>query len=202
MAEEKKANTIKEVNLDPRVWEVPYNEDLLSQVLYVYRNNERKGTSTVQTRGDVSGGGRKPWKQKGTGRARVGSTRSPLWIGGGVTFASSTSSRNWSRRINKKMARKATCILLTERLKNNELEFVTLPEAKSTELRSSLLKNVEKNVLLVTDSENVVLALRNVSNVNIMSAKKLNAKHLAGFKKILMDKDVVKILEERLIDGK
>ena len=78
---------------------VPYNGDLVSQVLGVYFSNERKGTSNAKTRGDVSGGGIKPWRQKGTGRARSGSIRSPLWVGGGVTFV--PNNKNWSKRINK-----------------------------------------------------------------------------------------------------
>ena len=121
---EKKETTKKERTLNPNVWEVPFNADLIAQVLFVYNNNERKGTVHVKSRGDVSGGGKKPWKQKGTGRARQGSTRSPLWKGGGVTFASNN--RNYSRKINKKMTKKATCIMLSERLREKALEFVSL----------------------------------------------------------------------------
>ena len=202
MAEIKKTETTKEIKLNPLVWELPYNEDLLAQVLFVYRNNERKGTSHVKTRGDVSGGGRKPWKQKGTGKARAGSTRSPIWVGGGVTFGSSVRGRNWSRRINKKMARKATCILLSERLRNKELEFVNIPEKETAELRKSMLKKVEKKMLIITNNENVIMSLRNVEEITVVDGDKLNAKHLAGARKILIDNDVVKILEERLTNGK
>ena len=106
MAETKKTNTKKEeqIKLNPLVWEVPYNEDLVAQVLYVYNSNERKGTIKQKGRGEVSGGGKKPWRQKGTGRARHGSIRSPLWVGGGVTFASKE--RNFSRKINKTRGRR------------------------------------------------------------------------------------------------
>ncbi|HOR06320.1 MAG TPA: 50S ribosomal protein L4, partial [Candidatus Dojkabacteria bacterium] len=88
MVEKKVTKTTEEkkISLNKKVWEVPYNGDLVSQVLGVYFSNERKGTSNAKTRGDVSGGGIKPWRQKGTGRARSGSIRSPLWVGGGVTF--------------------------------------------------------------------------------------------------------------------
>ena len=100
---EKKVAVIKR---NPLVWEVPYNADLVAQVLYVYRSNERKSTANVKGRGEVSGGGKKPWKQKGTGRARAGSTRSTIWVGGGVAFGN-VGDRNWNRKINKKMAKKA-----------------------------------------------------------------------------------------------
>ena len=95
MAETKAKTTKKvekkeeKVKLNPKVWEVPYNADLVAQVLYIYNSNARKGGAVVKDRSEVSGGGRKPWRQKGTGRARVGSSRSPIWIGGGVTFGNS-----------------------------------------------------------------------------------------------------------------
>ena len=88
--EKDKVNTVKKEKVDevkklnPAVWEVPYNADLLAQVLYIYNSNERKGTATVKSRSDVSGGGKKPWKQKGTGRARHGSSRSPIWVESGI----------------------------------------------------------------------------------------------------------------------
>ena len=202
MADTKKTTKTEETKLNPMVWEVAYNEDLLAQVLYVYRNNERKGTSTVKTRGDVSGGGRKPWKQKGTGRARAGSTRSPLWAGGGVTFGSSVSNRNWTRRINKKMARKATCIMLSERLRNKELEFVNIPEKKTAELRKAVMKNVDTKTLIVTNNADANMSLRNVDGIILVEGEKLNAKHLANAKKVMVDNEVVKMLEERLTNGK
>ena len=202
MADTKKTKTTKEVKLNPNVWEVAYNEDLLAQALYVYRSNERKGTSNVKTRGEVRGGGRKPWKQKGTGRARHGSIRSPLWAGGGVTFGSSVSNRNWNRKINKKMAKKATCIMLSERLRNEELDFVNMPEKKVAEMRKAMLKNVDKKTLIITNNEDAEMALRNVKGIDVMKSEKINAKHLANAKNVLVDNDVVKMLEERLTNGK
>ena len=98
---------VAEIKRNPLVWDLPYNADLVAQVLYVYRSNERKSTANVKGRGEVSGGGKKPWKQKGTGRARAGSTRSTIWVGGGVAFGN-VGDRNWNRKINKKMGKKAT----------------------------------------------------------------------------------------------
>ena len=192
----KKVETKKEVKLNSLVWELPYNEDLVTQVMYVYTTNERKGTAKQKSRGEVSGGGIKPWKQKGTGRARHGSIRSPLWIGGGVTFANS--GRNFKRKINKKMARKATCIMLSERLRNKELEFVKITLAKGKQLRT---ENKEK-LLVISNNDKLGLVLRNSKKITMKSPEKLNTKHIVGARKILVDEDAVKILEERLTNDK
>ncbi|MFA5622967.1 MAG: 50S ribosomal protein L4 [Candidatus Dojkabacteria bacterium] len=197
----KKTKTVEEVSLNPKVWEVPYNEDLVAQVIYVYNSNERKGTSSVKGRGDVRGGGRKPWKQKGTGRARVGSTRSPLWVGGGITFG--PFNRNWKRSINKKMVQKATCIMLSKRLADEVLNFVDIEKGKEIkDVRSNFVKDIDSKTLLVSQDENVFLALRNISNINVVDPMKLNAKDIVGSKKVYIDKESLKILEDRLTNGK
>jgi large subunit ribosomal protein L4 len=198
MAETKKTNTKKEeqVKLNPLVWEVPYNGDLVAQVIYVYNSNERKGTVKQKGRGDVSGGGKKPWRQKGTGRARHGSTRSPLWIGGGVTFPSKD--RNFKKKINKKMVKKATVIMLSERLRNKELDFVKLTPAKSKKFR----EDKTKGNLVISENEKIEQLLRNVKRFNVVTPQKLNVKHLVGAKKVFVDDGSVKILEERLINEK
>lgn len=201
MAETKKTTTKEtvkktEVKLNPSVWEVPYNADLVAQVYYIYSTNERKGSARQKGRGDVSGGGKKPWKQKGTGRARQGSIRSPLWVGGGVTFANT--GRNFSRRLNKKMARKATSIMLSERLRNKELEFVKVTPTTAKKIRSG----DDRRVLFVTENDGVVSLLRNSENAEVKSPGKLNAKHLVLAKKILVDEKAVKVLEERLLNDK
>ena len=187
----------QEVKLNKNVWEVPFNGDLIAQVLYVYMSNERKGTSNAKTRGDVSGGGRKPWKQKGTGRARSGSIRSSIWVGGGVTFV--PNDKNWSKKINKQMARKATCIMLSERLRKEELSFVTIPE---TDTRKALDKQIAEKALVISENTNVKRNLKNLENVTVVDPKKLNTKHLAAVKNVLVDQEAVKILEERLTNGK
>jgi len=187
----------QEVKLNPIVWEAPFNGDLVAQVLYVYMSNERKGTSNAKTRGDVRGGGRKPWKQKGTGRARVGSTRSPLWVGGGVTFT--PNDKNWSKKINKQMARKATCIMLSERLRNEVLNFVTMPKE---EIRETLSEKIGKKALVITANVDVKRSLGNVEDILVITPEKINTKHLVSARNILVDQDAVKILEERLTNGK
>ena len=202
MVEKKVTKTTEEkkVSLNKKVWEVPYNADLVSQVLGVYFSNERKGTSNAKTRGDVSGGGIKPWRQKGTGRARSGSIRSPLWVGGGVTFV--PNNKNWSKRINKGMARKATCIMLSERLRNKELEFINIEAKEMGKIRKNLETDKLNEIMVISDDANVIAALRNMEKIITIEGGKVNAKHLASAKKILVDNNVVKLLEERLINGK
>ena len=203
MAEIKKKITTKEKKekLNPKVWEVPVNLDLIAQVLYVYFSNERKGTAKAKTRGDVSGGGRKPWRQKGTGRARHGSIRSPLWTKGGVTFVPNY--RNWKRKINSKMKNKATCMMLSERLRNKELIFLNIEAGIDlVAIRKSLKKELDKKTLVISSREEVVKALRNMEDVIIKTAEKVNAKNLANCKKVIIDNEVVKILEDRLTNGK
>lgn len=192
----KSAAKKEEVKLNPLVWEVPYNEDLVAQVLYVYNNNERKGTVKQKTRGEVSGGGRKPWKQKGTGRARHGSIRSPLWIGGGVTFAASD--KNFKRKINKKMAKKATRVILSERLRNKDLEFVNMTPTKGKKLR----QEAKESTLVISDDEKLTLTLRNSKKGKVLSPEKLNAKHVIAARKIFVDEKAVKVLEQRLANEK
>ena len=200
MAETKKTATTKEMKLNPLVWEVKYNADLIAQVLYVYRNNERKGTSQTKSRADVSGGGRKPWKQKGTGRARAGSIRSPLWRTGGVAFGSSN--KNWKRSINKKMAKKAACMMLTRRLEENVVEFVNFDGKELKDLRTNISQIAGKKTLIISANEEVKLAIRNIENITFVDENKVNAKHVVGSTKILIDNKSVKILEERLSNGK
>lgn len=190
----------KKMKLNPKVWDVPYNADLVAQVIYVYNSNERKGTATVKSRGDVSGGGKKPWKQKGTGRARHGSSRSPIWVGGGVAFASND--RNYSRKINKKVAKKALCIMLSQRLRDKELEFSSFAkEIEGKAIRENVGKKMGKKMLLISESENLKKYLNNMVGVDVVNPLKLNAKHIAGSKNILIDEDSVKVIEERLTDG-
>ncbi|HCC68214.1 TPA: 50S ribosomal protein L4 [Patescibacteria group bacterium] len=197
---EKKTTTTKETKLNPMVWEVEYNEDLIAQVLYVYRNNERKGTSSTKTRAEVRGGGRKPWRQKGTGRARHGSIRSPIWVKGGVAFGSNN--KNWKRKINKKMAKKAVCMMLSKRLIEKAVEFVNIGKRKVTGLRSSIVKMAGKKTLIISANKNIDLAVRNVEHVNFVDVNKVNVKHIVDCTKVIIDEGSVKILEERLVNGK
>ncbi|HPR91672.1 MAG TPA: 50S ribosomal protein L4 [Candidatus Dojkabacteria bacterium] len=195
---EKKVAVIKR---NPLVWEVPYNADLVAQVLYVYRSNERKSTANVKGRGEVSGGGKKPWKQKGTGRARAGSTRSTIWVGGGVAFGN-VGDRNWNRKINKKMAKKATCAMLSENLRNKTLEFMKFSLNDVKKLRDEMKKNSSKSALVITDNVELGRKIRNIEKLDVVSSEKLNAKNIAKRKYIYVDNEVIEMLEKRLTNEK
>lgn len=201
MEEKVKKQKEQEVKLNPKVWNVPYNGDLIAQVLFVFNNNERKGTSSVKGKGDVSGGGRKPWKQKGTGRARSGSIRSPLWVGGGVAFG--PNNRNWKRSINKGMVRKAMCIILSERNRNDAVKFFNTDSNKELkDIRSTVMKGITEKTLIISDNEKIGLALRNNKNMKILTPMGVNVKHVVNCKEILIEKEALNILESRLINGK
>lgn len=200
MATKKSTKTTKEVKreveLNPKFWDVPYNADLVTQVINVMRSNARQGNANAKRRSDVSGGGKKPWKQKGTGRARAGSNRSPLWIKGGVTFVPNF--RNWSRKINKKMRDLAVRVLLSERLRSGALEFVSIDSKSSaSESRKMMISQMKKGSnLIVTQDENCSLGLRNVEQVDVVRPENLNAFVLALSKNIFVDKEAVKVIEK------
>lgn len=194
---------VEKIKLNPIVWEVPYNADLISQVLLVMRSNKRLGTAHAKTRAMVSGGGKKPWKQKGTGRARVGSNRSPLWVKGGVTFV--PNNRNWERKINKKMRKLAIRILLSERLKKEVLEFVKIAnKEKLSDVRKLVSKELilGKYNLVVTDRADVKRAMSNVEKVFVVAPKDINVMNLAIAKKIIVDDTVVNVIESNLTNEK
>ncbi len=192
---------VAEIKRNPLVWDVPYNADLVAQVLYVYRSNERKSTANVKGRGEVSGGGKKPWKQKGTGRARAGSTRSTIWVGGGVAFGN-VGDRNWNRKINKKMAKKATCVMLSENLRNKTLEFMKFSLDDVKKLRDEMKKNSSKSALVITDNVELGRKIRNIEKLDVVSSEKLNAKNIAKRKYIYVDNEVIEMLEKRLTNEK
>lgn len=201
MEEKVKKEKIEEIKLNPKVWDVSYNEDLVAQVLYILNSNERKGTSSVKGRGDVSGGGKKPWKQKGTGRARQGSIRSPLWVGGGVTFGPNI--KNWKRKINKKMSKEAMCIVLSERNKSDAVKVVDINSKGEVKgIREKMEKDISKGTLVISDIENIVLAVRNIKGINVTAPMKVNVKDVVRSKAIVIDKEALNKLEERLLNGK
>ena len=197
---EKKEKKEEKVKLNPKVWEVPYNADLVAQVLYIYNSNARKGGAVVKDRSEVSGGGRKPWRQKGTGRARVGSSRSPIWIGGGVTFGNS-GEKNWNKKINKKMTRKATCIMLSSRLREKALEFFNETKKEAKKIREEVSKTAS-SVLVITDNEDLEKMIRNVNGVSLITPQKVNAKHLVTNRMIYVDNNIIENLEKRLTNDK
>ncbi|MBV8343084.1 MAG: 50S ribosomal protein L4 [Gammaproteobacteria bacterium] len=178
-----------------------FNAPLVHQVLTAYRNAARAGTKAQKSRAEVRGGGRKPWAQKGTGQARVGSIRSPLWIGGGRTFAAKP--RDFAQKVNRKMYRGAIRSMLAE-LARSERLLVTdrlALEAPKTKLLAQQLKAWSlPSVLIVLEAtdEKLILAARNLPHVEVIEVPALNPLALAAYDKVLMTVGAVKLIEERL----
>jgi large subunit ribosomal protein L4 len=192
----------EQLSLDKMVWDLPFNEDLVAQVLYVHNSNKRRGTANAKKRSEVSGGGRKPWRQKGTGRARAGSTRSPLWVKGGVTFV--PNDRNWSKKINLKMKKKAIGCVLSSKLRDNSLKIVKFSDkAEAKILREDFLKLFDNSkTLIVSDNEKILNALRNVESFLIAKPQTLNVYNVLNNKNIVLDSNSVQIIEGRLKNEK
>jgi large subunit ribosomal protein L4 len=178
-----------------------FNETLVHQVVTAYRAAGRAGTKRQKSRAEVRGGGKKPWAQKGTGQARAGSSRSPIWVGGGVTFAARP--RDFTQKVNRKMYRGAIRSMLSELARTDRLVVTdSIPlEAPKTRLLANQLKSwsLEK-VLIVVEAtdEKLYLASRNLPYVEVLEATALNPLALASYDKVLMTVAAVKRLEERL----
>jgi large subunit ribosomal protein L4 len=178
-----------------------FNESLVHQVVTAYRNAGRSGTKAQKTRAEVRGGGRKPWAQKGTGQARSGSSRSPIWVGGGRTFAAKP--RSFEQKVNRKMYRGAIRSMLSE-LGRTERLLVTDGielEAPKTRLLLNQLKQwgLEKALIIVeATDEKLYLAARNLPYVEVMEVASLNPLALVAYDKVLVTRGAVKMLEERL----
>ena len=190
----------KPIELNEAVFGQEYNEALIHQVVVAQLANKRQGTKSTLTRTEVSGGGKKPWRQKGTGRARQGSIRSPQWTGGGVVFAPKP--RDFSQKINKKMKVAATISALSAKVTNQDLvvvDKIELAEAK-TKLIANMLKslNIDSKVLLVVaaDDEKILRASNNLENVTVINADLVNVYDLAANKKLIATVDAIKKLEE------
>ncbi len=178
-----------------------FNETLVHQVVTAYRAASRAGTKRQKSRAEVRGGGKKPWAQKGTGQARAGSSRSPIWVGGGVTFAARP--RDFSQKVNRKMYRGAIRSMLSELARTDRLvvtDAIAL-EAPKTRLLANQLKSwsLEK-VLIVVEAtdEKLYLASRTLPYVEVLEATALNPLALASYDKVLMTVAAVKRIEERL----
>ncbi|MDF1654638.1 MAG: 50S ribosomal protein L4 [Coxiellaceae bacterium] len=191
------------LELADNAFAIEFNEGLVHQVVTSYMATGRAGTKAQKNRSDVSGGGAKPWRQKGTGRARAGTSRSPIWRSGGVTFAARP--RDYSQKINKKMYRKAMASIVSELIRQERLILVndiTIAEPKTKQVVSLIdgLKLEARSVLLVTaaQDDNLILAARNIPYVDAYSVNQLDPVALIGFDKVVMTVDSVKLLEEKL----
>lgn len=194
-------NNSNNVDVLESVFGQTYNETLVHQLVVRYLAGARAGTKAQKTRSDVSGGGAKPWKQKGTGRAQSGTTRSPIWRTGGITFAARP--RNYDQKLNKKMFRVGIRSILSELLRQNRLVVsdTIIPETAKTKEFNAKLKAVEaKRVLIIVDKVDVNLALasRNIPYVEVVEAANLSPVLLVGADKIIATSAAIKSLEERL----
>lgn len=178
-----------------------FNEALVHQVVVAFGAGARQGTKAQKTRAEVRGGGKKPWRQKGTGRARAGTIRSPIWVGGGRAFAAKP--RDFEQKVNKKMYRGALKSILSELVRQERLIVVEkfgVETPKTKELLSKLNELELKDVLIVTGEldENLFLASRNLYKVDVRDVQGIDPVSLIAFEKVLMTAEAVKQLEEAL----
>jgi large subunit ribosomal protein L4 len=178
-----------------------FNEALVHQVVTAYAAGARQGSKAQKTRSEVSGGGKKPWRQKGTGRARAGTIRSPIWRSGGVTFAANP--HEHSQKVNKKMYRGAIQSILSELVRQDRfvvVENFELETPKTKALAAKLSEMNLKDVLIITDevSENLFLSARNLYKVDVRDAATIDPVSLIAFDKVLVTAAAVKQIEEML----
>jgi len=191
-----------EVKLLKEVFGVPVNESIVHSAVVHFLASKRRGTASTKTKAEVRGGGVKPWRQKGTGRARVGSIRSPLWRGGGVIFG--PKGRDYSYSLPKKVKKLALKIVLSEKLKGKKLKLVSTLELKQPKTKEmvKILSNLKlKGKILVVDempSKNLALALRNIDGAKLIRETELNIYDVLAHENLILTKNALAKLEERL----
>jgi len=190
-----------QMDLSERIFDIPVNEDLIHQVVVSQMANSRVAIADTKDRGEVSGGGKKPWKQKGTGRARHGSSRSPIWKGGGVTFGP-TSDRNFSKKVNKKMKAKALFMILSDKLKENKImvfEKMELEKPSTKKMISFLDKMSVKSKALMALGDrdrNMIKSVSNISNVSTIAGDSVNVVDLMKNDILIVSKEGIRKIEE------
>ena len=199
-----------QTRLPKEVFGKKFKPDLIHQVVVCMQSSQRQGTAHAKDRSEVRGGGRKPWRQKGTGRARHGSIRSPLWVGGGVTFGP-RKERNYKRAIPKKMRRAALLSVLSAKAKDDEILIVDdlkieEPKTKTIyNLLNNLLKKIKKEglksslVVLSERDENMLRAVKNIPGIGIMEARNLNILDLLSFKNLILTKKSIKTIKDTFV---
>ena len=187
------------IDLKDEIFNVEVSEHAMHMAVVQYLANHRQGTQSAKTRAEVSGGGRKPWRQKGTGRARQGSIRSPQWTGGGVVFAPKP--RDYSFKLNKKFKRLALKSALTTKVAENKIIVVdelTLPEIKTKEMAKVLTNIKAENALIVMTgvNTNVMLSARNIPTVKTAAVNTINVYDILKYNTLVVTKDAVSQIEE------
>lgn len=190
------------VELSEEIFGCEYNEGLVHQVVTAYMAAGRQGSKAQKTRAEVRGGGKKPWKQKGSGRARAGTSRGPLWRGGGVTFAAVP--RDFSQKVNKKAYRKGMKIILSELVRQDRFMLtndINLPAPKTKEL-AGYLKGLDLDHVLIVgtgDIDNLYLASRNLPNIAVCDYTEIDPVSLLSFEKVLFTVDALNKLQTSFI---
>ena len=195
-----KANVIGNLELADALFNAEYNESVIHQAIVQRLSNERQGTKSTLTRSEVRGGGAKPWRQKGTGRARQGSIRSPQWVKGGVVFA--PKSRDFSKKMNSKAKAVALFSALSQKIRDDEVIFVDqiqVAQPKTKEMAAFLKAfNLEKTVLLVMDNndESVLRASANIAKISTLPVDQINTYDVVKNAKLVISKQAVQQIEE------
>ena len=190
-------NEVGTIDLNDAVFGVEVNEHLVHMAVVNQLANNRQGTQKAKTRSEVSGGGRKPWRQKGTGHARQGSTRAPQWTGGGVVFAPVP--RDYSFKMNKKEKRAALKSVLTAKVE--EKKFIVVDEIKFDEIKTknfaNMLKNLDvKKALVVLEDENATISAKNIADVKTAKVNSINLYDILKYNTVIATKDAVRNIEE------
>lgn len=196
-----KTKAKSKVALNDDVFGLDFNEPLVHQVIVAYQAGQRQGSKSNLSRSEVSGGGKKPWRQKGTGRARAGTSSSPIWRSGGVTFAAKP--RDFSQKVNRKMYRKALCCILSEQARQGHLHVskeLKLSDHKTKTMITALANHQWDGVTIVVDDidENIFLASRNIPKVHVVDVRDVNPLILYHSKDLLFTEAAAKKLEEQL----
>lgn len=198
-----KGEKVSDLTLNAEVWGIVPNDAVLYDAITLARNSMRQGTHDTKTRAEVSGGGKKPWRQKGTGRARQGSTRAPHWRHGGIVFGPHP--RSYDKKMNRKERRLALKSALSYKFIDKELIVVDNFNLESNKTKDAIkvLENlkVTKNILIVVDelTENVILATRNLENVILLQADEINTLDIISADNMIVTEKAVKLIEEVLV---
>lgn len=205
-----KGEKLGRIRLPQEIFEIEMNSDLVHQVMVSQMANRRQVIAHTKTRAEVSGGGRKPWRQKGTGRARHGSIRSPIWTGGGVAFGP-RKDKVFKKKIPKKMRRKALFMVLSSKVKDKELLVLDKLETKEpkTKIMAKMMENLRKKIgdfkegsvlfLLAKKDENLIKSLRNIKKVKTILARESNVLDLLKYKYLIIPKESIKVLKETFL---
>ncbi|MDD2435352.1 MAG: 50S ribosomal protein L4 [Bacilli bacterium] len=198
-----KGEKVSDIALNETIWGIEPNDAVLYDAIRLAHNNQRQGTASTKTRAEVSGGGRKPWRQKGTGRARQGSIRSPQWVGGGVVFG--PAQRNFTVKMNRKEKRLALKSALSYKVINSNLIILDNLKFETTKTKEALevMKNlkVDRNILIVVDEfdDNIILATRNIPEIMLLDVNEINTYDIVSANHMIVTEKAVKKIEEVLV---